>query len=79
MRNCHVDIKVIEQGGGEGAIGAAAEIPLQPVNKIMVKQRKSVRRKEQQRGTFMDRPQPTFPIMLHSLKGGEVEESGMEE
>jgi len=37
-RNSPADTKVSEEGGGEGAPGAGEEIPLQPVEKTMVKQ-----------------------------------------
>ena len=38
MRNSSADTKVSEEGGGGGAPGARAEIPLQPVVKTMVRQ-----------------------------------------
>ena len=37
-RNNSADTKVSEEGGGGGAPGARAEIPLQPVVKTMVRQ-----------------------------------------
>ncbi|GAB0183115.1 epimerase family protein SDR39U1 [Grus japonensis] len=37
-RNNSADTKVSEEGGGEGAPGAGAEIPLQPVEKTVVRQ-----------------------------------------
>jgi len=37
-RNNSADTKVSEEGGGGGAPGAGAEIPLQPVVKIMMRQ-----------------------------------------
>ncbi|GAB0179334.1 acid sphingomyelinase-like phosphodiesterase 3b [Grus japonensis] len=37
-RNNSADTKVSEEGGGGGAPGAGAEIPLQPVEKTMVRQ-----------------------------------------
>ena len=37
-RNNSADTKVSEEGGGGGAPGAGAEIPLQPVGKTMVRQ-----------------------------------------
>ena len=37
-RNNSADTKVREEGGGGGAPGAGAEIPLQPVGKTMVRQ-----------------------------------------
>ena len=37
-RNTSADTKVSEEGGGGGAPGAGAEIPLQPMVKTMVKQ-----------------------------------------
>ena len=37
-RNNSADTKVSEEGGGGGAPGAGAEIPLQPVVKTMVMQ-----------------------------------------
>ena len=37
-RNNSADTKVSEEGGGGGAPGATAEIPLQPVVKSMVRQ-----------------------------------------
>ncbi|GAB0178358.1 zinc finger and BTB domain-containing protein 5 [Grus japonensis] len=37
-RNNSADTKVSEEGGGEGAPGARAEIPLQPMEKTMVRQ-----------------------------------------
>ncbi|GAB0192075.1 acid sphingomyelinase-like phosphodiesterase 3b [Grus japonensis] len=37
-RNNSADTKVSEGGGGEGAPGAGAEIPLQPVEMTMVRQ-----------------------------------------
>ena len=37
-RNNSADTKVSEEGGGGGAPGAGAEIPLQPVVKTMVRQ-----------------------------------------
>ena len=37
-RNNPADTKVSEEGGGGGAPGAGAEIPLQPVVKTMVRQ-----------------------------------------
>ena len=37
-RNNSADSKVREEGGREGAPGAKAEIPLQPVMKTMVRQ-----------------------------------------
>ncbi|GAB0190217.1 acid sphingomyelinase-like phosphodiesterase 3b [Grus japonensis] len=37
-RNNSTDTKVSEEGGGGGAPGAGTEIPLQPVEKTMVKQ-----------------------------------------
>ena len=38
MRNHSADTKVKEEGGGGGAPGARAEIPLQPMLKTMVRQ-----------------------------------------
>ena len=38
MRENSADSKVREEGGGGGAPGARAEIPLQPVVKTMVRQ-----------------------------------------
>ena len=38
MRNNPVDTKVSEEGGGEGATGATAEIALQPVEETTVEQ-----------------------------------------
>lgn len=35
-RNSSADVKIGEEGGGRGAPGAGAEIPLQPVVKTMV-------------------------------------------
>ena len=37
-RNNSADTKVSEEGGGGGAPGARAEIPLQPMGKTMVRQ-----------------------------------------
>jgi len=37
-RNNPADTKVSEEGGGEGAPGTRAEIPLQPMMKTMVRQ-----------------------------------------
>ncbi|GAB0182127.1 acid sphingomyelinase-like phosphodiesterase 3b [Grus japonensis] len=37
-RNNSADTKVSEEGGGGGALGTRAEIPLQPMMKTMVKQ-----------------------------------------
>ena len=37
-RNSSADTKVSEEGGGGGAPGAGAEIPLQPIVKTMVRQ-----------------------------------------
>ena len=37
-RNNPADPKVSEEGGGGGAPGAGAEIPLQPMGKTMVRQ-----------------------------------------
>ena len=37
-RNNSADTKVSEEGGGGGAPGTGAEIPLQPVGKTMVRQ-----------------------------------------
>jgi len=37
-RSNPADTKVSEEGGGEGAPGARAEIPLQPMVKTMVRQ-----------------------------------------
>jgi len=37
-RNSPADTKVSEEGGGEGAPGTGAEIPLQPVVRTMVRQ-----------------------------------------
>lgn len=38
MRNSPTDTKVNEEGGGGGALGAGAEIPLQPVDDTPLEQ-----------------------------------------
>jgi len=51
------------------------KFPCKAVEKTMPEQEKSERRKERQRGTVLDRPQPPLPIFLCcSEKGEEVEE-----
>ena len=49
-RNNPADTKVSEEGGGGGAPGAGAEIPLQPVVKTMVRQVVPLQPREVHRG-----------------------------
>ena len=50
-RNNPADTKVSEEGGGGGAPGARAEIPLQPVVKTMVRQAVPLQPREVHGGT----------------------------
>lgn len=79
--------KVRDRGRG-GAPDTKAEIPcspwrttveqtstLQPMERTMLEQRKSMKRREQQRGAVMDGPQTPLPIPMQSSGSEEAKES----
>ncbi|GAB0182854.1 acid sphingomyelinase-like phosphodiesterase 3b [Grus japonensis] len=66
-RNNSADTKVSEGGGGGGAPGARAEIPLQPVEKTMVRQAVPLQPMEDNDGTEIP---PAAHGRPHTRAGG---------